>query len=487
MIDVEQQNPFSRVVKAVAWFGFCAVMAALVMILVDSSVMFGSRDRLLYTTAILLFALTLLVSLWLCVSAQRLIPSFVLYAFFASFAVLGPAGAREFENTYGLYHGIYSMDSAYPCFIWAVGTCCLFLGIAAAHKVGGRRSVASVTLWNIGRVRIALALICGVAVVATLVVLLRLGNVPLLQNNARAELSDVTLIGGELPVKLSRLWLILAVVSPTFALLRLRTVYYAALTLVSIPALMLYGQRNYAIVALICIALLYYKERAVRVWHGVLALILFCFFLGYAEVRGGTPVGQVDLPQQILMNSAREWREYAIVVNDVARSHRYYGDRLFLGAFMPLMPKQLWEVVGVDKDYVTREYGANFVFGEQFGDPVGIRIGTIGEAFAGYGLYYGVCAQLLVFGILFGLLERLYLQLDSVDARLSIVVFFLALLMILPITTLYVTTSYGVFFGSVLFVVYLATTFRVRLLPLNGDDGALVQYSQSSVPTPLST
>ncbi len=206
--------------------------------------------------------------------------------------------------------------------------------------------------------------------------------------------------------------------------------------------------------------LIFYKFRKAKIVHlGYFAFLLIVFVL-YAEFRQGRSLSKVSLSKIVIMNSAREWREYSIVINDIRKTHQFYGKDIFIGALVPILPKQIWSAFGVDKEHITRKYGANYIFGEQFGDIIGIRIGTIGEAYAGYGLFFGVCLQMLIFGFIFGMLERIYSKLNCEDPRLLLACFFLALLIWLPVATLYLTIALGVFFGFILFIVFILSSHR---------------------------
>jgi len=121
-------------------------------------------------------------------------------------------------------------------------------------------------------------------------------------------------------------------------------------------------------------------------------------------------------------------------------------------------------VFDVDKNDVMHKYGAAWVFGNYLGqEGWGIRIGTIGEAYAGYGVYYGVCLQMFLFGIIFGVLERIYLNLNKKDARLGFVCFLMSLFMYLPLSTLVVTTTNLLFFGFFFILYQIIGTNQVAI------------------------
>ncbi|HEX9654700.1 MAG TPA: hypothetical protein VGA99_13405 [bacterium] len=185
-------------------------------------------------------------------------------------------------------------------------------------------------------------------------------------------------------------------------------------------------------------------------------------FIFYAEYRSGRSTKELSVPELVTLQLFGEWREYSLVVNELRESRDFYREEIFLGALAPLFPKQIWAAFGIDKNRLVQENTAIYVFGRQFNNPLlGIRLGTIGEAYAGYGLVYGVCLQLFLFGFLFGILEKMYVNLKKEDARLCLISFLISVLIYLPISTLYVTLAHAVFFGFFLVVYQLIATYRV--------------------------
>lgn len=377
--------------------------------------------------------------------AGRCTPSLLLWLFFLVFALLGPPGARIYLKTFGLYHGRYDIISDYPLFVWTVGSAALLVGVLLVHLLVPIR-IKTLIAWDRKRSAWALWLVAVVAAASTAYVLAKIGYLPIFKGNIGAERGLYDRVAGEYVLKFSRLWFIAAPVSGMFLFLGRGRLIPAALMLASVLALMVYGQRIFAVIGLISIALLYAKFRPIKPRWIAYGAALGVALLLMAEWRGGSHQN-MPLSDLVVMNAAREWKEYAIIVNRLHSNEQFYGEKLFVGALAPLLPKQVWELFDVDKQDLVHKFGANFVFGAEFHDPIGIRIGTIGEAYAGYGLYWGVCLQLFLYGLIFGLLEKTYFRLHPADARLVFISFLMALLLILPINTLYVTTAFFTFFG----------------------------------------
>ena len=222
------------------------------------------------------------------------------------------------------------------------------------------------------------------------------------------------------------------------AFLKTRRKLYLSLVLISCFASMVYGQRIYLFMILVSFVLMYMKFFRPKLTYLVPAgFALVVLLILYSEFRAGHSTSQLSVAEVTTLQLMGEWREYSLVVNELKKSGEFYKEDIFMGALAPLFPKQIWAVFGIDKTRLIRDKSAVFLFGRMFDNPIlGIRLGTIGEAYAGYGLFYGVCLQLFLFGVIVGVLEKIYLKLKKEDARLCLVCFLIALLIYLPLTTL---------------------------------------------------
>jgi hypothetical protein len=406
--------------------------------------------------------MSLALTIVIVLRSNTIPPSIFVYVLFVGYAILGPIGTGIFMKLYGPYHGMYIIRSEYPLLIWSLGTLFLMAGTTATHLVMNHKASDTILTWHSSRAAMVLWITLGVALISTVFVLVQIGYVPAMKGDINAERAGYAEIAGEYPLKLSRLWLVALPLSSMFMFLTKKRTLYALITIIALLALVVYGQRNYLFLGVVSFVLIYAKFRPLKVQHLLVAIALFVSLILFAEIRSGSDLQKIPPTDLVLLNAAREWREFSIVANHVHTTGQYYGEQIFLGAIVPILPKQIWSVFGLDKDDVTRRYGANYVFGEQFGDAIGIRIGTIGEAYAGFGLYYGVFFQMFLFGAILGFLEILYTRFHQSDARLSVVAFFLSLLVPLPIATLYVTVSYAVFFGFFFVIILLLGTRRTR-------------------------
>lgn len=415
-----------------------------------------------YAYAGTLFAVSLFCMLLVLRKANNLTPSAVLFLFFIAGPILGPPGLQIYETLFNL-SGV-NTEQSFPVFVWAVGTAALLLGVLIAHYVCKGPVSSRARFWHERYASLLLWSCLAVAAFFTLFVIFRLGYIPLLHASIDEVRGEFHLSAGEYPLKLSRLWLAAVPLAATFAAFRTRNRVYFAIVLVCSLALVIYGQRTYMLLAITTALLIYVKIRRVKYLHvAILGGSLVVLFLLYAEFRAGRSFKELSTSELIVMNSFREWREYTFFVNETRESQEFYGEDFFTGALLPVLPKQVWAVVGVDKNKLMLEKSAAHILGRELDEGLGIRIGTIGEAYMGFGLFHGVVLQMLVFGLIFGWLELYYLRLDQRDARLALVSFALSLLLYLPIATLITTLSIAVFFGFFLILFHFIGTYRVHL------------------------
>jgi hypothetical protein len=186
---------------------------------------------------------------------------------------------------------------------------------------------------------------------------------------------------------------------------------------------------------------------------GFLIIVITFVFIFWADFRGGYQSRSIrDL---VAGNFFSEWNYYATVVTEAKQNSDYLKGKIFLGQIATLLPRQVFALFGDDKERIIKEYSAVYYYGEEFEEPYGIRITPIGEAFAGYGMI-GVIIQLLLIGIYFGFLEKIYLGLKKQDTRLCLVCFLISLAMYLPIGMIYMIltpiTQEGLFIILYLFL-----------------------------------
>lgn len=406
----------------------------------------------LYLYSMLLFSISSVISSLIVRKCKGYTPSNVLFVFFLSVPIIG-------SLNYAIYlksHQWPDLEFAFPTFLWAVGASVLLAGIYFSHLVIKIPKPKYILEWDSKRGFLVLWLTVGICLAFTAIALYKIGYVPLFASYIDRERMLYHEIAGEWTLKLSRLCIIVGSMCSMFAFTKPRKKLYFFIVLLSAIASFIYGQRLFLFLVITTYVLISSKFQRPKFFRLILFGICIIFFLAfYQEFRAGRSTRQYKSHEVVAANLFSEWREYSYIVNEVRESGAYYKETIFYGALVGVFPKQIWTAFGVDKRTVLRKYGAAWVMGKEFRQGEwGIRIGTIGEAYAGYGLYYGVCLQMFLFGILFGFLEMIYLRLDKRDARHCLICFLLSLLLYLPLTTLFVTIVNSVYFGF-FFVLFL--------------------------------
>lgn len=446
------------------YFLLYVVSILLSLAIIDGTLLEIAFPDALRGWTVLLFFTDSLLLIAIRIKAKHLTPAVFLGLFFLAVPVVGIVGYTVYEDVYGAMYE-RQLNFEFPALVWALGTNCFSAGMLTTYFFKPVKRPSAILQWNRKLSEFFLWVTLGVSFSFLVLSLATIGYVPLF----RPGVDEIRASGvweataGEWSIKLSRLWLVAAPIATMFAFLNNRRKLYLCIVLFSGLALMVYGQREYSYIAVcssILVILRFYKPRTLYLvaFIGIVSII----FVFYAQFRAGETNRGVSPIKIMVANLFSEWREYSYVVNSIHETGKYYREKIFIGSLVPLLPDQVWSIFGLDKRKLIHEYSAPYVFGRELGRELGIRVGTIGEAYAGYGLYWGVCLQMFLFGLIFGLLERLYIRLDKTDARLSLVTFLIALLMLLPITTLFVTTTNTVFFGFFFFVFILFATNRQR-------------------------
>jgi oligosaccharide repeat unit polymerase len=452
----------SKTVFRVALFVLYAfTVVGMIYIILDGPMVDEIFAEPFYVSSVLLYILSLVLGLIIINKSRSIPPSIVLLMMFLAVPIIGPLGYGIFIKIYGSFHDT-QLSFAYPTFVWMVGTTVFMFGIFIVHGVIRKRKFNGIVLWDLKRTSLLIWCTVAIAFFFTAYVLFKIGYIPFLSSNIDLVRKGYEGTAGDYPLKLSRFWLLAASLSSMLFFIRAPKRLYSIILVISSGALLVYGQRTYTFLAIISFVLIYFKFRKPKIGYLItFGLFIVVAFVLYADFRGGRSFKELTLPDIVILNLFGEWREYAYVVNELNRSHDFYKADLYVGALAPIFPKQIWAAFGIDKNKLIHEKSAVYIFGREFENELGIRIGTIGEAYAGYGIFYGVCLQMFIFGLIFGALEKIYLCLNQLDARLCLIVFLLSLLLSLPITTLYVTMAQAVFFGFFFIVYQLIATYRV--------------------------
>ncbi len=449
--------------KRALLFLYAFVVCCVIYVVLDGPIVGTLISKPYYGYSVLLGMLCLFLALLILYKSRSFPPSIVIFLVFLVGPFIGPFGDQIYEKIHGLFHGV-GLNFAYPTFVWSVGTTAFLVGVCSAHYLIPTPIGNDLVKWNSQRAIILVWVAFGVAFSFTLYALLKIGYIPVLSFSLAETRAGFEAIVGDYPLKFSRLWVVVASLAAMVAFLKTRRKLYLSLVLISCLASMVYGQRIYLFMILVSFVLMYmkfFRPRLTYLVPGGFALVVLLIL--YSEFRAGHSTSQLSVAEVTTLQLMGEWREYSLVVNELKKSGEFYKEDIFMGALAPLFPKQIWAAFGIDKTRLIRDKSAVFLFGRMFDNPIlGIRLGTIGEAYAGYGLFYGVCLQLFLFGVIVGLLEKVYLKLKKEDARLCLVCFLIALLIYLPLTTLYVTTASAVFFGFFFVVCCAWGSFRVR-------------------------
>lgn len=214
---------------------------------------------------------------------------------------------------------------------------------------------------------------------------------------------------------------------------------YLFVTVVCALGTLLYAGRTGVVLVVFAFGLMYFKSSKVGLSRllllaGVTLPLMYGLML-QGEYRGGLDLSRWTALERIEAVTLSEWKEYSVVVDETRTSSDYTGWRTFVGPFFTLIPGPIFTLLGSNKSDLITRYSAVFHYGREFDVPMGMRIGPIGEAFAAFG-FTGVFLQMVVLGVFFGMLEKLYIGLGKEDARLCVVCYFLSLMLFLPITTM---------------------------------------------------
>ena len=455
------------------FFGGCfAISSACLFLLIDSSFAgLVTRDPLnLYSFLMLAMSGVLVIAVSL--RNRAMVPSgFLLLLFFLT-PFVGISNYHDFVNVHGSFYGQQAPSFRYPVFIWSVGTLCFFSGVAMVHFLFRARKTSSIVIWDLKRVNLFLWLTLGLALFATIIAVSKIGYIPLLKRSIAMDRLKYVDMMGPLVWRFSNLWLVSGVLASMLFYLEKKQRYcYALIAGASAVGMTIYGQRTGLVLICFAFGLFYLKFCRLRLRDICVISVITAFILGafviQGEIRSGRDVNERNIRQMITANLFHEWIYYSYVVDDNIDEKHLLGGEIFWGQLGTLVPRQVFDVFGYDKEKVVKKYNAAFYFGEKFNDPYGIRITPIGEAFVGYGTL-GVIFQMCLFGLYVGVLETLYNKLDKRDARLSLVCFLFCLTLYLPLGMLYMILApipqQGLFLG----IFYLLASRKRNLIGADG-------------------
>lgn len=414
----------------------------MVYFLLQPQVFDSILSKPLYVYSILLLLVSCVLVLIIAYRSTFLLPSLFLLIFFLAGPVLGPANFRRYLETRPDFFGRSMPSFDFPTFVWSVGTVCFFGGVFLAWVVMPKLKGSYVVLWDRKRLLLFLKLSLLLATAGTLIGIYRIGYVPLLTpggGDARLEFGRMV---GPFAARFSgEFWVLPSLLSSMLFLLEKgkRRYAYVAVTIICALGTLIYAGRTGAVLVLLAFGLMYLKSSKVRLSRFLLpvAASLFAVYglMTLGEYRGGLDLSRWTPMERVGADTLSEWKEYSVVVDEARSGSKHLGWRIIVGPFFTLVPGPVLTLLGYNKSDLITQYSAVYHYGREFDVPTGMRIGPIGESFAAYG-FPGVILQMVLFGVFFGMLEKLYTGLRKEDARLCVACYFLSPMLWLPITTM---------------------------------------------------
>ena len=414
----------------------------IVYVLFRPHVVDSIRSKPLHIYSVLLFLVSCVLVLIIAYKSTFFLPSLFLLIFFVGGPLLGPANFRRYLETHADFFGRDMPSFDFPTFVWSLGTVSFFVGAFVAWALIPRLGRAWAVLWDRKRLLLFLQLSLLLSTVGTLVGIFRIGYIPLFApggGDMRLEYGNMV---GPFAGRFSgEFWILPNLLSSMLFVLEKgkKRHMYLFVTVVCALGTLLYAGRTGVVLVVFAFGLMYFKSSKVGLSRllllaGVTLPLMYGLML-QGEYRGGLDLSRWTALERIEAVTLSEWKEYSVVVDETRTSSDYTGWRTFVGPFFTLIPGPIFTLLGSNKSDLITRYSAVFHYGREFDVPMGMRIGPIGEAFAAFG-FTGVFLQMVVLGVFFGMLEKLYIGLGKEDARLCVVCYFLSLMLFLPITTM---------------------------------------------------
>ncbi len=438
---------------------YMTILAGLIYLIING--LLGDLILMLYSNTLLAYSVLFftLSFAFLCIVLYRrrqYTPSMLLFIFFLAVPIFGYFSYVIFIDTHGTFFGkILSFD--FPIFVWSVGMAAFFAGILLPHLFLRWPKRNLINVWNLGHISFILWFFLGISVIASIIAIVKIGYLPMLKSGINEVRGNYDSIAGRYPAKISRLFTITSPLAIILFFLKNKKIYLLVL-LVSSLGSMMYGQRMYLVWAISFLCLIYFKFNKPKMRQifmlGCVGICFVVLLILASEFRAGRLDENATLRENISFPLFSEYSYYALVTDEIRLSGEFLEEDIFLGTLVRILPRQIWALIGIDKEFVMAKYSAVHYFGEQFSDDMGTRITPIGEAYAGYGVI-GVLVLMSIVGIVFGTLEKVYLNLNKLDVRLTVICFLLTLLISLPTATLSAIVDPFVFYGGILFICQL--------------------------------
>lgn len=396
-----------------------------------------------------------------------LTPSTYIIFLFLIVPVIGIQGYHVYINIYHMYMGFgKKLTFERPLFVWYLGSMVFAIAVAITHKFFGKKSITSKLSWDYKKLKVLLIIFVCISASTSLLAIYKLGYIPILRGVIEDERFDYSIIIGENIVKSSRLWIIVFIISSTIYFREKKKKIYLLLMALSCFFVTMYGQRQLLFI-LLCYFFWDYQKfyelyKKIKLSYIlVVAVLVDLLFLAISTVRRGhlAKVDALALVDKLLISTFAEWKEFSYVVNNFVNHWQFLKWKIFTGVFATLIPKEVFSLFGYDKSKLY-DMNASTYFGDYFGHYAGIRIGVIGEAFAGVGIS-GMVLIIAGLGIMFAYFEKKYIVLDKDNPWLMLIIFSIAVMMILPILSFVNITDFIKFYGFFILLCVFFGTKRV--------------------------
>ena len=420
------------------------------------------------------YILSLLFILKIQRKYQYYLPSFYLFFMFSVAPLFAIPGYSIFLKIYHYYKGTF-LDIENALEVWFQSVFFIMLGIFIIHIIWNffsRFNKSAIkkehyVSWDWEKFNILLCSLGGVSLLFSLVAILQLGYIPILRGGIERERFFYGNSVGEWVYKLSRLWLIVYFLAFINLLRNIKfdecfsikknklTIFFL---ICSVFFDNIYGDRFHLFVMLFFGIIIMNKALGrVRLVYFIGLFFLGLFSSTIISVFRTTALfsDKINIFESIILNSFGEWREFAYTLKNFPSVHFLHG-KTFFSVIAPILPKSLWAVFNIDK-YKLLEYTSASVMQRVFGHYAGIRIGIAGEGFINFG-YLGVVFMSFAAGIIFGILEKIFVSLKNFDIKEVFFVFILAMMLFLPTAQTDVITA--TFFFYLYFLVVCIIIFH---------------------------
>ncbi|MFA6217697.1 MAG: O-antigen polymerase [Candidatus Omnitrophota bacterium] len=386
---------------------------------------------------------SIITTMYLKKKYVKITPSSIIIAFFLLIPFVGIMGYKNYIDIYGCYMG-GKLNFDYPLFVWYLGASVFTFSVLIFHIVIRDKGIPMHYVWKTEMLQKSLKFFILISLFFTLLSIVKIGYIPIFKGNIDVERFMYRNIVGDYTSKFSKLWIIAFFISSYLFCIEVKSrKRYLLIMIVCGFFLSIYGQRMYLLICFSYFALIFIKFNKKIDFKKLIVFlaIIVLMFLSIAQLRGdwNYKLKSLSPVKQISIKTFGEWKEYSYVLNKFTNESGFLKHRIFTGVFAAIVPKQVWLMVGQDKNELL-SFNAPAYFGEYFGHYAGIRIGIIGEAYVGYGIL-GVVILMFVLGFLVVLLEKKYLLINKYAPELSVYVFFMSILVFLPLISFITLTT----------------------------------------------